>query len=281
VPELTEHFFWTGRRVIVLLHGPAGWGEWSPLPGYPADSDVCRAAAEEAATVGFPLAVRSVVAVNALVDGRIVDPDALRGFSAVKVKVREPADVDTVAEVRDVVGPKVAVRVDANGAWTVDEALDMIERLRPYDLELVEQPVATIEDLARVRRAVDVPIAADECVRSTADAVRLGALDAADVVVVKQQPLGGVRAALEIVDAAGVPAIVTSMMETSVGTAAGLALAAALPELPYACGLATAGQHETDVTSDPLIPVDGVLRVRAVWPDLVVAQSAADQSRRS
>ncbi|MFI5047871.1 MAG: enolase C-terminal domain-like protein [Acidimicrobiia bacterium] len=281
MPELIEHRFWTGRRVVVLLEGPAGWGEFSPLPGYPADDGVCRAAAEEAAILGFPPAVRSRVAVNALVDAPPVDAGALRGFPAVKVKVRAPADVDLVAAVRAAVGPSVALRVDANGAWTVDEAIDMIERLRPYDLELVEQPVATIEDLARVRRAVDVPIAADECVRSREDARRLRELRAADVIVVKQQPLGGVRAALDVVDAAGVPAIVTSMMETSVGVAAGLALAAALPELPYACGLATAGMHEADVTSDPLVPVDGMLEVRTVVPDLVVGQSDADQARRS
>ena len=168
MPELTEHFFWTGRRVVVLLQGPAGWGEWSPLPGYPSDEVVCRQAAEEAAMLGFPPAVRTSIPVNALVDGPPVDADALRGFSAVKVKVREPADVDLVAEVRDVVGPRVAVRVDANGAWSVDEAIDMIERLRPYDLELVEQPVRDHRGTGAGAPCVDVRIAADECVRSVA-----------------------------------------------------------------------------------------------------------------
>ena len=91
-----------------------------------------------------------------------------------------------------------------------------------------------------MRRRVAVPVAADECVRILDDARRLRVLDAADVIVLKQQPLGGVRAALDVADAAGVPAVVSSMMETSVGIAAGVALAAALPELPYACGLATA-----------------------------------------
>jgi O-succinylbenzoate synthase len=280
VPELTEHFFWTGRRVIVLLEGAAGWGEWSPLPGYPADPDVCRQAAAEAAAVGFPPAVRDVVTVNALVDGPEFDAGVLRTYSAVKVKVREPDDLDLVAAVRDAVGPRVALRIDANGAWSVDTALDMIARLSRYDLELVEQPVATLEDLARVRRAVDVPIAADECVRTIEDARRLRHLEAADAVVVKQQPLGGVRAALAVVEEAGVPGIVTSMMETSVGISAGLALAAALPELPYACGLATAGMHETDVTAAPLTPIDGVLTVRAVVPDLVVGQADPAQERK-
>jgi O-succinylbenzoate synthase len=118
-----------------------------------------------------------------------------------------------------------------------------------------------------VRRRVAVPIAADECVRSIDDARRLRALGAADAIVVKQQPLGGVRAAMAIAEAAGVPAIVSSMLETSVGLAAGFALAAALPELPYACGLATLAFIDGDVASDPLRPEDGVLRARAVVPD--------------
>jgi O-succinylbenzoate synthase len=266
---LREHRVRVGAREVTLFEGPAGWGEWSPLPGYPCDPEVCRQAAQEAATLGFPAAVRSVVPVNALVDGPFL-VQAVRGFPAVKVKVRSVADVALLSAVRDAVGPTVKLRIDANGAWDVDTAIEMIERCARYDLELVEQPVASIDDLARVRRSVSVPIAADECIRSIDDARRLRALDAADVIVVKQQPLGGVRAALAVIEAAGVPAIVTSMMETSVGIAAGLALAAALPELPYACGLGTASLLDVDVTSDPLLPVDGVVRVRSVVPDLVV-----------
>jgi len=276
VPVLSEHRVDLGDRVVTLLEGPAGWGEWSPLPGYPCDPAVCRHAAEEAAAVGFPAPVRDVVPVNALVDGPF-DARVVRGYPAVKVKVRDARSEALVRSVREAVGPNVAIRVDANGVWDVDTAVAMIERLARFDLELVEQPVASIEDLARVRRRVSVPVAADECVRSIDDARRLRALDAADVIVVKQQPLGGVRAALDVVDAAGMPAIVTSMMETSVGLAAGLALAAALPELPYACGLGTAPSLSRDVTSDPLVPVDGALGVRTVVPDLVVDGAAAAQ----
>jgi O-succinylbenzoate synthase len=250
------------------------------LPEYPADPARCRAAAEEAATAGFPPARREVVPVNALVDGPFAVQD-LRAFPAVKVKVRDLAGVALVRSVREAVGPGVGLRVDANGAWDVDTATAMIARLASFDLEYVEQPVATIEDLARVRRMVDVPIAADECIRSLDDARRLAALDAADVIVLKQQPLGGVRAALEVAEAAGVPAVVSSLMETSVGVAAGLALAAALPELPYACGLATLGSLGGDVTHDPLTPVDGALSVRAVVPDddLLARYEAKDASR--
>jgi o-succinylbenzoate synthase len=268
VPVLTEHRLRIGDRRMTLLEGPAGWGECSPLPGYPCDPDAARRAAEEAATVGFPPARRDQVRVNALVGGPGFDPGALAGFGCVKIKVGYPGDVDVVAAVRDVVGPSVALRVDANGAWDVDTAVERLGALAPYGLELAEQPVTSIDDLARVRRRVPVPLAADECVRSVGDARRVRKLGAADAVVLKVQPLGGVRAALEVAGAAGLPAIPTSMMETSVGIAAGLALAAALDELPFACGLATAALLPGDVTRDPLVPgPDGMLAVRAVAPD--------------
>ena len=264
---LTEHHLRIGDRAITLLEGPAGWGECSPLPGYPCDPLMARHAAEEAAVEGWPAPRREEVPVNALVSGPGFDPAALDGFHAVKVKVRAPNDVDLVAAVRDAVGPDVAVRVDANGAFDVDTAVQLIERLARLGVELVEQPVASLEDLAALRRRVALPLAADECVRSIDDARQLHELQAADAIVLKVQPLGGVRAALAVAEAAGVPAIPTSMMETSVGLAAGLALAAALSELVYPCGLATAGLLPGDVTRHPLVPVHGALRVRAIVPD--------------
>jgi O-succinylbenzoate synthase len=266
VPVLREHRLRLGDREVTLLEGPAGWGECSPLAGYPSDPAACRAAAEEAAVHGFPPARRDTVPVNALVDGPFLVQD-VRGYPAVKVKVRDAAGLALVRAVRDAVGPGVAVRVDANGVWDVDTAVAMIAKLAPFDLEYVEQPCASLDDLAAVRRRVEMPIAADECIRSLDDARELRRLDAADVIVLKQQPLGGVRAALAVAEAAGVPAVVSSMMETSVGIAAGVALAAALPELPYACGLATVTALPGDVTHLPLVPVDGVLPVRAVVPD--------------
>jgi O-succinylbenzoate synthase len=263
---LTEYRLRIGDREVTLLQGPAGWGEWSPLPGYPADPVVCRAAAESAARDGFPAPVRSVVPVNALVDGPFFVQE-IRGYPAVKVKVRDAAGVALVASVREALGPSVPIRIDANGSWSVDLAIEMIRRLARHDLEFVEQPVARIDDLARVRRAVDVPIAADECIRSVDDARAVRVAGAADLIVLKQQPLGGVRAALAVYEVAGLPAVVTSMMETSVGLAAGVALAAALPELPYACGLATLGALAGDVTHAPIVPVDGSVAVHTVAPD--------------
>jgi O-succinylbenzoate synthase len=277
VPLLNEHRLRLGSRAVTLLEGPAGWGECSPLAGYPSDPAVCRAAAEAAAVDGFPRPVRDSVPVNALVDGPFLVHD-VRGFPAVKVKVRDATGVALVRAVRDAVGPDVGLRVDANGAWDVDTAVTMIAKLARFDLEYVEQPCPSLDELAAVRRRVDVAIAADECIRVLDDARALRSKDAADVIVVKQQPLGGVRAALDVVDAAGVPAVVSSMMETSVGIAAGVALAAALPELPYACGLATLDALPGDVTGAPLVPVEGALPVRPVVPDpLLLARYEASR----
>lgn len=253
-------------RDAVLIEGPAGWGEWSPLPGYPSDPATCRGAAEEAATQDWPAPRRPRVRVTTLVLALAPDEAAAvaAGSADVKVKVGDEGDVDRVAAVRDAIGPHARLRVDANGAWDVETAVATISRLTRFDLELVEQPVASLDDLATVRRRVPVPVAADECVRDLEDARRLAALDAADALVVKVQPLGGIGATLDVAGAAGVPLVVSSMYETSVGLAAGLALAAALDELPFACGLALVTE---DVVADPLIPRDGWLDVRRPVPD--------------
>ena len=254
-----------GYRDAVLLEGPAGWGEWSPLPGYPSDPATCRRAAEEAAGVEWPKPVRDHVRVNALVPA-VPPEEAARvaaGHHDVKVKVGDAGDVDRVAAVRDAIGPHARLRIDANGAWDVETAVARITAMAAFDLELVEQPVESIGDLAEVRRRVSVPIVADECVRTVEDSRRLEV----DVLVVKVQPLGGFAATLEISEAAGVPAIVSSMYETSIGLSAGLALAAALDDLPFACGLGTAGIFVHDVVHDPLVAVDGVIAVRRPVPD--------------
>ena len=278
--SLTEHRLRIGDRDVVLLHGAAGWGECSPIRGYPCDPAAARTAATEAATVGFPARLRDTVSVNALVASHDFDVCALDGFAAVKVKMRTPDDRDLVARVRDVVGPRVALRVDANGAWDVVTAIDVGRALAGLDVELYEQPVATLEELAQVRRASSIPVAADESIRGVEDARRAAFLDAVDVVVLKVQPLGGVRRALEVADAAGVPALPTSMMETSVGLLAGLALACALPELPFGAGLATATMTGPDLTTEPLVPVSGVLTWRVVEPapDLLARYAVAPSS---
>src|SRR5918992_176863 len=260
------------RREGVLIHGPAGWGEFSPFPDYGA-KECARwlAAAREAAYDGWPPPRRGHVAVNATIPA--VSPERAHaltkasGCATAKVKVaergqRDGDDLARVEAVRDALGPAGRLRVDVNGAWDVEHAVAMINALRRFDLEYVEQPCASLGELARVRRRVDVPVAADESIRRAEDPLRVRAAAAADVAVLKVQPLGGVRAALRVAEACGLPVVVSSAVETSVGLAAGLALAAALPELPYACGLATLSLLEGDVAADPLIPSGGVIEVR-------------------
>jgi O-succinylbenzoate synthase len=279
VNDLRWHRLRLGGRRVVLAEGPCGWGEASPFAGYPCAPHAALRAAFEAATYPWPTPVREDVPVNALVSDGSFRPADLAGFACVKVKVGRPDpqhDLALVASVRDTVGPRVALRVDANGAWDEETAVSMIGRLSHFDLELVEQPVPTIPAMARVRRRVRVPLAADECVRTPEDARLLRRLEAADAVVLKVQPLGGAQRARQIAETAGLPAIVTSMMETSVGIAVALYLAASLDELPYACGLATAPEVGADVTDRPLVPEQGRLHVRRVVPDLGRLTSGLD-----
>ncbi len=264
-------------REGMLLRGPAGWGEFSPFWDYDARTSApWLAAALEAAEDGWPEPVRDRVPVNCTVPA--VSPERAaeivrgsRGCRTAKVKVAEPGqrlddDVARLQAVRDALGPDGRIRIDVNGHWTVDEAVHALDRLGFLDLEYVEQPCATVEEMASVRRKVDVPIAADESIRRADDPLRVVAHDAADIAVLKVQPLGGVRACLRIAEKIGLPVVVSSALETSVGIAAGVALAAALPELPFACGLATVQMLESDVVDDPLLPVDGTLEVRRPEP---------------
>jgi o-succinylbenzoate synthase len=267
---------WQGltHRDALIIGGPAGFGEASPLPGFACDPARSLQSAEEAALEGWPSPERSQVRVNAVIapvppaEAAGLALEATRqGITCLKVKVGVGDDLGRVSEVRNAVGPSVKIRIDANGVWDLDTALRRLEALTRYDLELAEQPVESLEDLARLRRLVDIPLAADEAVRNLDDARRLVRLCAADALVLKVQPLGGVKAALAVAETAGIPGIATSMLETSIGLAAGLALAAALPELPFACGLATAALLDADLTREPLVPRNGTICVRPVVAD--------------
>ncbi|SLK00456.1 o-succinylbenzoate synthase [Arthrobacter sp. P2b] len=284
------------ERESLLLRGPVGWGEFCPFPEY-ADEEASRwlAAAIEAAWSGFPPPVRSVIPVNATVPAVPADrvPDVLARFGrvdAVKVKVAERGqtlddDAARLAAVRAAL-PEAAIRVDANGGWDVPTAVEALTRLSALGLEYAEQPVPTIEGLAEVRRSLraagtPVLIAADESVRKESDPLRVARAGAADLIVVKVAPLGGVRRALDIVAQAGLPAVVSSALDTSVGIRAGLALAASLPELPYACGLGTVSLFESDITKDPLVADDGAIRLRDVAADAGrLSEYAAAPERR-
>jgi o-succinylbenzoate synthase len=276
-------------REGALLQGPAGWGEFSPFAEYgPRECARWLSCALEAATYGWPAPVRGTVPVNVTVPAvgaeqayKIV---AESGCRTAKVKVAERGqsdadDIDRVTAVRDAIGPDGKVRVDANGGWTVDQAERQLSALSAAGLEYAEQPCATLAELAELRRRVGVPLAADESIRRADDPVKVRAAGAADIVVLKAQPLGGVRSALEIAEQCGLPVVVSSAVDTSVGLAAGIALAAALPELPYACGLATMSLLSGDVTADPLTETGGELPVRpAVVDEVALAKYEVDPS---
>ncbi|HZR53764.1 MAG TPA: o-succinylbenzoate synthase [Streptosporangiaceae bacterium] len=259
-------------REGALLEGPAGWGEFSPFAEYgPQESARWLASALESARSGWPEPVRDRIPVNVTVPA--TEPDRARrivaasGCRTAKVKVAERGqpdgdDVARVEAVRDALGPDGRIRVDANGGWDVDRARAMLRELGKFGLEYAEQPCATLDEMAELRRHTDVPIAADESIRRAEDPLRVRAAGAADIVVLKVQPLGGVRAALRVAEACGLPVVVSSAVDTSVGLAAGVALAAALPELPYACGLATMSLLSGDVTAAPLTAAGGELPVR-------------------
>ena len=270
---MTTRFRGITVREGVLLEGPGGWGEWSPFLEYdPAVAEPWLRCAEEAAAGDWPAPLRDRVPVNVTVPAvgpeRAHDIVARSGCRTAKVKVAEPGQAEgeddaRLEAVRDALGPDGHVRIDVNGLWDVDTALRRLPALERAagGLEYVEQPVARVEDLAVVRRRQHVPVAADESIRRAADPYRVRDLEAADVAVLKVQPLGGVRACLRIAEDIGLPVVVSSALETSVGIAAGVALAAALPELSHACGLATVSLLTDDLAVEPLLPVDGALPV--------------------
>lgn len=283
-------------REALLLEGPEGWAEFSPFAEYgDAESATWLAAALEDAWMPRPRPRREIVGVNATVPAVAAAsvPAVLARFSGcrtAKVKVAEPGqlladDIARVRAVREALGAEGRVRIDANGAWNVDEAERAVHALAEFDLEYVEQPCASVDELAELRRRVKymgIPIAADESVRKAADPLAVARAGAADLLVVKAQPLGGVRRALEIVAESGLPAVVSSALDTSVGLSMGVALAAALPDLDYDCGLGTASLFTADVVDPPLAPRDGALAVGRVTPDpALLAEHAASADRRA
>ena len=273
---LRQRFRGIEVREVLLVEGPQGWTEFSPFTEY----DDIEAASWLAATIDFgwtaaPAALRDRIAVNATlpaVDAEQV-AEVLRqypGCRTVKVKVAEPGqtladDVARLRATRAAIGPEGRIRVDANGGWNVDEAEHAAHAFSPFDLEYLEQPCATVEELVELRERLhdwQLPIAADESVRKVSDPLAVARADAADLLVIKAQPLGGIHRSLAIVAEAGLPVVVSSAIETSVGIAMGAHLAAAIAELPFDCGLGTVGMLQRDPARDPLVAVDGAIEVR-------------------
>ena len=262
-------------REVALIDGPAGWGEFGAFAEYePPEAAHWLAAGIAAAYRPLPVVRRTRIPINATVPAvpaaAVADVLArFPGARTAKVKVAEPGQslADDVARVNAVRALVPAVRVDANGGWDVAEAVAAAQALTADGpLEYLEQPCATVPELAEVRRRVAVPVAADESIRKADDPLHVVRCGAADIAVLKVAPLGGVRAMLAIAGQIDVPIVVSSALDSAVGIGAGLVAAGCLPDLPYACGLGTGGLFVEDV-AEPVAPVDGHLPVTTVTPD--------------
>lgn len=275
-------------REVAVIDGPAGWGEFGAFLEYEVpEAARWLAAGIESAYLPAPPALRARIPINATVPAvpAAQVPDVLARFPGArtaKVKVAEPGQrlADDVARVEAVRALVPTVRVDANGGWTVAEAVAAAAALTATgELEYLEQPCATVAELAQVRRRTTVKVAADESIRKADDPLRVVRVGAADIAVLKAAPLGGVRALLDIAGRIDIPVVVSSALDSAVGIAAGLAAAGALPRLDYACGLGTGGLFVADIAD--VEPVDGCLPVGPVTPDPArLAALAAAPDRR-
>lgn len=275
-------------REVALIDGPAGWGEFGPFLEYePPEAAHWLAAGIESAYRTRPPALRSVIPINATVPAVAAAqvPEVLARFPGArtaKVKVAEPGQTlaDDVARVNAVRAVIPTVRVDANGGWTVEQAVAAAAALSADGpLEYLEQPCRTVDELAEVRRRVEVAVAADESIRKAADPLAVVRARAADIAVLKVAPLGGIAAMLAIAAEIDIPVVVSSALDSAVGIAAGLAAAGALPRLEHACGLGTGGLFVEDVAE--IVPVEGGLPVADVTPDPArLAALAAPAGRR-
>ena len=267
-------------RELAIFRGQR-WAEFSPFLEY-SDQEASQwlRAALSWANDPLPRLNRKTIKVNATLPA--VPPEQISStlqnfgkFETVKIKVAETKelsqDIERVRKVRELF-PDVKIRLDANGALDVESALFLASQLTELGLEYFEQPVATIPELKQLKqelasKEIELKIAADESIRKAEDPLRVAEEEAADIAVIKVQPLGGIERALQIASDSGLEIVVSSALESSIGISQGLHLAAALPELNYDCGLATTALLAADVTGNPLLPENGVMEVREVEPD--------------
>jgi O-succinylbenzoate synthase len=258
-------------REVALFRGDYGWGEFSPFLEYD-DEESSRwlASAIEAATQPRPPRLRNSIPVNGTIpdtnDKKVVDElvASYPGVMTYKVKVGANLSEDIVrlARIRSL-GRKVNIRIDVNGLWSVKDALTNLyafyENVGPF--EYVEQPCATLNEMRELKSKIHIPlkIAADEVIRKAEDPFAINLEGAADIVMLKVQPLGGIARSLAIAEHHGLPTVVSSALESAVGINYGLELAAALPELNYDCGLATGSLISHDVAQLPII--DGAIAI--------------------
>lgn len=270
------------ERELLIFEGPNGWAEWSPFTEYPdEEAAVWLSAAIDFAYGSMPTQHRDRISVNATLPA--VAPELVEKvlsnfgeFTTVKIKVAESGqslqqDLDRIFKVRESY-PDAKIRLDANGGYDIETALQLSNSILENDvtLEYFEQPVASIAEMAELRLQLSrlgIKIAADESVRKVSDPLAVAQANAADILVLKAAPLGGINRALAIASEAELPVVISSALDSSIGLSMGAYLAAAIPNLEFDCGLATSALLAGDVTREPLRADGGFIDVRRVEVD--------------
>lgn len=274
------------KREVALFKGPNGWGEFSPFLEYESpEAAYWLGAGIEAAFEALPELKREQISVNATlpaVDTKIDVENILSwypGTKVVKIKVGGDLNLD-IARIKNAlaVNPDYLIRLDVNGGWSVKEAeaavAKIIDEIGIDRIQYIEQPVATLEELRELQ--LPIPVVGDEVIRKAEDPFAIDLNDAVDILMLKVSPLGGVKRAMQIAAHHKLPVVVSSALESAVGISHGLRLAAALPELNYACGLGTGKLLTNDVAALPI--VNGQMAVTKVEPTgLVNYQAAPDR----
>lgn len=277
----TTNFRGVTVREVALIQGEYGWGEFSPFLEYEdAESAPWLACAIEAATQPKPKLYRSEVAVNGTIPAlndredleRVVN--SFPGVSTFKVKVGENlsediARINTIRSLR----PSATIRIDANGLWSVDQAVLFLQSVG--NIEYIEQPCATIEELCELKKRVDVKIVGDEVLRKAKDPFAIDLVGAVDYLMLKVQPLGGIKRAHQIAEHHKLPVVVSSALESAVGINYGLTLAASFEEMKFDCGLGTGSLLAKNVAELPII--DGKIHISDVVPNLDGLDVSADR----
>ena len=271
-------------REVALFEGTHGWGEFSPFLEYNYNESVpWLTSAIEAAFVPGPVALRSEIFVNAtlpaLNNAQEIESllDSYPGCSVIKVKVGTDAlkDLERLAIIREL-RPDAKIRIDVNGLWDVDQATSFLNTVG--DIEYVEQPCATVEELRELKKRTDVKIVGDEVIRKAANPFAVNLSGAVDILMLKVAPLGGITRALEIAEHHQLPVVVSSALESAVGISYGLQLASAIPSLNFACGLGTGSLLAVDVAHLPI--KDGKIELDDVRPESAILNKLAVSNER-
>ena len=278
---MKTNFRGINHREVALFEGPQGWAEFSPFLEYSdEESSHWLACAIEAATQAPPSLYRSSIGINATMpalNGESEIAQILAGFpgcTTVKIKVgtNEKEDLERIATVRKL-SPQSKIRIDVNGLWSVDQAAKFLERCG--EIEYVEQPCDTVAELRELKSRVDVKIVGDEILRKSENPFELDLDGSIDILMLKVQPLSGIKNAHALAEHHNLPVVVSSALESAIGINYGLTLAASFKELSYDCGLGTGSLLAKNVADIPI--VDGKMQIQSVEPNFDGLEVSADR----